>query len=69
VPRWAVHAASAVVLSLRDQIEAVIRLEARTQWLIEPPSILRPKLLVEASCGAFTTIPASRSSPTGMQYN
>ncbi len=38
--RSAVHTAAAAVPSFRDQIEAVIRLEARTHWLIQPPNFL-----------------------------
>jgi 2-polyprenyl-3-methyl-5-hydroxy-6-metoxy-1,4-benzoquinol methylase len=40
VMRRAVHRAASAVPALRDQIEAVIRLERRTEWLIEPPSFI-----------------------------
>jgi hypothetical protein len=38
--RSAVHGVAAAFPPLRDQIEAVIRLKARTRWLIEQPGFL-----------------------------
>jgi hypothetical protein len=38
--RRIVHSAATAFPPLGDQIEVVVRLKARTQWLMEPPSFL-----------------------------